>query len=277
METRDNKLYGIYNNEMELQEEMDRLRAQGYDEEDMYIVSNRDQQLSMYRGSTSYVNETKEGSWWDRFKAFMMGEDLVRDQYFTQMGLTDEERNRYYDELQAGKYLLYVDKHYGSYFDEGSKNYGVNNVFDRDYEKTDEERLALHEERLQVDKNRVQTGEVNVEKRIVEEQQTVEVPVEREEVYVERRPVNEEVRNVNMGVRDGMAHTYEEDGKIHIPVTEEQVEVTKKDVVTEEIVVGKRKVTDTETVSDTVRREEADIEDTTHNIDDPLKRTDRRY
>ncbi|KOS67110.1 hypothetical protein AEA09_14750 [Lysinibacillus contaminans] len=277
METRDNKLYGVYNNEMELQEEMDRLRAQGYGEEDMYIVSNHNEQLSMYRGSTSYVNETKEGSWWDRFKAFMMGEDLVRDQYFAQMGLTDEERNRYYDELQAGKYLLYVDKHYGSYFDEGTKNYGMNNVFARDYEKMDEERLALHEERLHVDKKRVQTGEVHVEKHVVEEQQTVEVPVEREEVYVERRPVDEEVRDVSVEARDGMAHAYEEEGRIHIPVTEERVEVTKKDVVTEEIIVGKRIVTDTETVSDTVRREEADIHDTTNNLEDSLNRTDRRY
>ena len=277
METRDNRLYGIYNNEMELQEEMDRLRAQGYGEEDMYIVSNRDQQLSMYRGGTTDGNDVKEGSWWDRFKAFIMGEDLARDQYFAQMGLTDEERNRYYDELQAGKYLLYVDKHYGTYFDEGARNVGGNNVFERNDARAEEERLALHEERLQVDKNRVQTGEVNVEKRVVEEQQTVEVPVEREEVYVERRPVNEAVRNVNASAHDGLGHTYERDGKIHIPVTEEQVEVTKKDVVTEEIVVGKRKVVDTETVSDTVRREEADIQDTTYNVDDSFDQTDRRY
>ena len=276
METRDNKLYGIYNNEMELQEEMDRLRAKGYGEEDIYIVSNHHQQLSMHRGSTSYENDTNEESWWDRFKAFMMGEDLVRDQYFSQMGLTDEERNRYYDELQAGKYLLYVDKNYGSYFDEGTKNYGMSNTFDRDYEKTDEERLALHEERLHVDKKRVQTGEVQVEKQVVEEKQTVEVPVEREEVYVERRPVNEEVHDVNVEGRNGMAHAYEEEGRIHIPLTEEQVEVAKKDIVTEEIIVGKRKVTDTETVSDTVRREEADIHDTTNNLDDSLNRTGRR-
>lgn len=285
METRDNRLYGIYDNEAELQAEMDRLRAQGYGEEDMYIVSNRDEQLSMYRGPRAFDNEPKEGSWWDRFKAFMMGEDLVRDQHFTQMGITEDERNRYYDELQAGKYLLYVDKEYGTYFDEGTKNYGVNNNFERDYEKSDEERLALHEERLQVDKKRVQTGEVQVDKHVVEEQQTIEVPVEREEVYVERRPVNEDTTlNANGHLHDGITHAYEEEGKIHIPVTEEQVEVTKKDVVTEEIVVGKRKVTDTETVSDTVRREEADIKDTTNNLndldnldDDPLKRTNRGF
>jgi len=283
METRDNKLYGVYDNLVELQEEMDRLRAQGYSEEDMYIVSNRNQHLSMYRGSASYENDVKEESWWDRFKAFMMGEDLVRDRYFTQMGLTDEERNRYYDDLQAGKYLLYVDKNYGSYFDEGTKNYGMNSTLNRDYETAEEERLTLHEERLHVDKERVQTGEVEVGKHVVEEHHTVEVPVEREEVYVERRPVNEEVPRDGNGALggNGMTHVYEEEGKIHIPVTEEHVDVTKKDVVTEEIIVGKRKVKDTETVSDTLRREEVDIHDTTNNLDDPLNdplnETDRRY
>ena len=134
METRNNKLYGIYNNEMELQEEMDRLRARGYGEEDMYIVSNHNQQLSMYRGSSSYMNDEKEGSWWDRFKAFLLGEDLVRDKYFTQMGFSDEGRNRYYDELQAGKYLLYVDKEYGTYFDEGASNYGIDATHATDYD-----------------------------------------------------------------------------------------------------------------------------------------------
>ena len=72
--------------------------------------------------------------------------------------------------------------------------------------------------------------------------------------------MNEEVRNVNVAT--------------HIPVMGERAEVTKKDVVTEEIVVGRRKVTDTEKVSDTIRREEADIQGTTHNLDEPLHRTD---
>ena len=157
METSENKkLHGIYNTEMELQAEMDRLRTQGYGEEDMYIVSNHNQQLSMYRGSSSYDNDAKEGSWWDRFKAFIMGEDLVRDKYFTQMGLTEDERNRYYKDLQEGKYLLYVDKDYGTYFDEGTDSYGVN--------QTEEERLALHEEELlQRERNDIHNTSTNLD------------------------------------------------------------------------------------------------------------------
>lgn len=59
---------------------------------------------------------------------------------------------------------------------------------------------------------------------------------------------------------------------------EEQVEVTKKDVIAEEIVIGKKKVVDTETVSETVRREEVDIHDSTHQLkdNDVINRTDRK-
>ncbi|WP_142826987.1 DUF2382 domain-containing protein [Planococcus soli] len=144
---------------------------------------------------------------------------------------------------------------------------------------TDEEKLRLHEERLNVDKERVQTGEVNVGKHVVEETQSIEVPVEREEVYVERRPVNEETTGNSFDKDSGLTgDAYQEGENIHIPVSEERVEVTKKDVVAEEIVVGKRKVQDTETVNETVRREEADIDEDTNLTDDKLtnkKRTDR--
>lgn len=139
---------------------------------------------------------------------------------------------------------------------------------------SEEERLRLHEERLNVNKERVQTGEVNVGKHVVEEEQTIEVPVEREEVYIERRPVNEQATDANL-----TGDAYQEGETIHVPVSEERVDVSKTDVVSEEIVVGKRKVEDTETVRETLRHEEADIDEDTNlnrnNLDrDKLDRDD---
>lgn len=272
MNNRDNKLYGIYDTEAEIQLEMDRLRAEGFTEEDMYIVSKKDNQYSMHRGFSDY-DTTEHLSWWDRFKASLMGEDIVREQHFNNMGLTEEERLRYASDLDAGKYLLYVDKNYGTHYD----NAIAASDAPTDVARTEEEHLALHEEQLHVDKKRVQTGEVDVEKYVVEDQQTIEVPVEREEIYIERRPVNKETTLHTSEVTD-QAHVYEEEGRIHIPVMEEQVEVTKKDVIAEEIVIGKKKVVDTETVSETVRREEVDIHDSTHPLKDHdgINNTDRK-
>ncbi len=250
------ELYGIYDTEAQLEAEMDRLRLQGNKEEDMFIVSNRDDQYTLHRGYSGTSEEMEGASWWDKFKAFLTGEDLVNDN-FRRLGIDDAEKERYYNALREGKYLLYVDADYDTYYSESSLDSLVN----------DEKRLELHEERLNIDKNRVKTGEVNVNKNVHLDEQTIEVPVEREEVYIERRPVNREVGEG--GTADfSTSSTLDEKGTIHIPITEEQVEVTKKDVVTEEIIVGKRKVMDTETITDTVRREEAEIDDTTDTLSD---------
>ncbi len=113
--------------------------------------------------------------------------------------------------------------------------------------------IRLHEERLNVSKERVQTGEVGVRKEVHTERRQVTVPVEREEVVIERRKV---VGHVPAGAIDARAE------EIRIPVREEKVHVTKEAVVTEEVSVGKRKVTDQKTVTGDVRREELKVEET---------------
>jgi stress response protein YsnF len=60
-------------------------------------------------------------------------------------------------------------------------------------------------------------------------------------------------------------------------VTEEEVRVEKKPVVKEEITVGKRRVQETETVRDTVRREEARVEETgAARVREPWRGKERR-
>ncbi|WP_164989012.1 YsnF/AvaK domain-containing protein [Fictibacillus sp. S7] len=112
--------------------------------------------------------------------------------------------------------------------------------------------MKLREEQLEIDKRREQTGEVNVNKNVIEEHQSVDVPVEHEEVYVERRPVNDADRTDAEPIGDNE--------EIRVPLTEERLEVNKKPVVSEEIVVGKKKVTENQRVDETTRREEADID-----------------
>lgn len=125
--------------------------------------------------------------------------------------------------------------------------------------------LEVREERLQVHKEPVQTGEVNIRKEVHTEHKTLDVPVQREEVIVERH-------DVGSGRPAGAVGG---DEQIRVPVTEEHVHVEKQPVVKEEIVVGKRKVTDTEHISEDVRREEAHI-DTQGNANVKDKRNKRR-
>ncbi|GAC1406273.1 MAG: hypothetical protein NVSMB49_25830 [Ktedonobacteraceae bacterium] len=111
--------------------------------------------------------------------------------------------------------------------------------------------LRLREERLNVSKDRAQVGEVELHKEVVSEQKTVNVPVTHEEVIIERHAVTDgRVDNTPIG----------EGETIRVPVSEEQVNVTKNTVVTGEVALGKRAVQETQQVSDTVRREEARVD-----------------
>jgi uncharacterized protein (TIGR02271 family) len=113
------------------------------------------------------------------------------------------------------------------------------------------DRLQLREEQLDIEKDRVQAGEVRLRKEVVTEQRDIEVPVTREEVVIERHAAEGEKRP---GGAIG------EDEEVRIPLMEEEVRVEKTPVVREEVSVRKRQVQDTQAVSETVRREEAQID-----------------
>jgi len=111
--------------------------------------------------------------------------------------------------------------------------------------------VRLREEELLPRKETVETGQVEIRKEVVTENRSVEVPVTREEVSVERHPVDRRPSDKPIGRADET---------ITVPVREEQVTVEKRPVVTEEISVQKRPVTETREVSGTVRREEAHVD-----------------
>ncbi|HZA93665.1 MAG TPA: YsnF/AvaK domain-containing protein [Gemmatimonadales bacterium] len=113
------------------------------------------------------------------------------------------------------------------------------------------DRIELREEELRASKERVKAGEVRVRKEVVTDEKTIDVPVTREEVIVERHPASGRPASGDIG----------KDDEIRVPLTEEKVRVEKTPVVKEEITVGKRQVQETERVRDTVRREEARIEE----------------
>ena len=132
------------------------------------------------------------------------------------------------------------------------------NFFARGRGAVDEsERLTVSEEQLDVGKRQVSAGEVgvrkNVETRHVEEQ----VELMREEVNVERRPISADAGNVGSDIRIN-------DGEIRIPVMREEAVVEKRLVPTEEIIIRKTAVRDTETVGADLRRERVEVDrDTT--------------
>jgi uncharacterized protein (TIGR02271 family) len=122
------------------------------------------------------------------------------------------------------------------------------------FKKTDtpsdiETRIPVIEERLQVSK-RESTDEAVITKTPVTETKTVEVPVTHEEMTVERRPAS----------GTGAERPVSSETEARVPLRKEEVEVTKKPYVKEEVVVKKEPITETKTISDTVTSEKVDVE-----------------
>ena len=129
-------------------------------------------------------------------------------------------------------------------------------------------RVELVEEQLRARTRPVQTGEVTIRKEVVSETRTIEVPVRREELVIERHPVERRPIDSGAGPADPLVEQlldrlrHMQPGEtLRIPIIEEEVVVHKRPVVVEEITLGKRTIQETQEVSDTVRREQARIEE----------------
>ncbi|TAA72768.1 YsnF/AvaK domain-containing protein [Planococcus salinarum] len=269
------KLVGTFELQAQVFKKIEELKEQGYREEDMYVVAKDGANIDTLQDKTrtNITSGDKDSNWKDKFTNLFSSDDTERSSY---RNVSDDPSydSDYGRHVENGRILLYVDRDFsgtsGSYATGSTTGAGGDLSRGSSTDAGSEESMKLHEERLNVDKERVQTGEVNVGKHVVEEEQSIDVPVEREEVYVERRPVND-ATDSGLIDRGGIG----KDDSIHVDVNEERVNVSKDDVVNEELVVGKRKVKDTEHVSETVRREEADIDEETKKDKGPFKDDDR--
>jgi uncharacterized protein (TIGR02271 family) len=125
------------------------------------------------------------------------------------------------------------------------------------YQMNDQEhqRLRLYEERIVANKHRRQTGEVAIGKRVETETARVSVPVEKERVVIERR-VPEDVGT--MGTPGDV--DFREGEVAHMRVYEETADIRKQPFVREEVTVRKEVEHDTVDATETLRREELEVD-----------------
>jgi uncharacterized protein (TIGR02271 family) len=133
--------------------------------------------------------------------------------------------------------------------------------FDVDAKPLSEEELASEregtvmpvvQEELQVGKREVQGGGVRVVKRVTEVPASETITLREEHATLERRPVDR-------AATEGDLANFEE-GTVEVRETSEEAVVGKTARVVEEVMVGKEVTERTETVSDTVRRTDVDVE-----------------
>lgn len=112
--------------------------------------------------------------------------------------------------------------------------------------------IQVVEEELQIGKRAVQRGGVRIYSHVIDQPVEQQIRLTEEHVNVERRPVNREVNPADLPeLRDQTIEVRE--------MAEEPV-VAKRARVREEIVVDKETTERTETVRDSVRRTEVDVE-----------------
>lgn len=112
--------------------------------------------------------------------------------------------------------------------------------------------IPVVEEELQVGKRSVQRGGVRIYRHVTERPVEEQVTLHEEHVNVDRRPVNRAVTDADNAFQGGTMELTE---------TAEEAVVSKNARVVEEIVVGKTATDRTETVRDTVRRTDVDVQE----------------
>jgi uncharacterized protein (TIGR02271 family) len=115
------------------------------------------------------------------------------------------------------------------------------------------EALQVVQEELKVGKRAVQGGVVRVHRRITETPVQEQVTLNEERAVVERRPVDRPATAADLTFKER---------EVEIRETREEPVVSKTARVVEEVSIGKEASQRTETVSDTVRRQDVDVERT---------------
>lgn len=229
-----------------------------------------------------YSSRQGRGGFFENLKSWMTGEETASigdvAKNLRDMGVPEDAANYYAREREAGHPIVVVSspghehdarnvlsRHGGHSHDVAPSSTAAgmgpgvrpSTAYDQPIPprdrplETQEAHIPLREEQLNVEKQRVQKGEVRVHKEVVTEQQRIDVPVSHEEVVIEHIPASQ-ARPADTPIGQGEA--------IRIPVSEDQVNVTKQTVETGEIDVTKREVRGEQRVSGTVRREEPRIE-----------------
>ncbi len=116
------------------------------------------------------------------------------------------------------------------------------------------QRIRLYEERLLTSKNRQKTGEVAVGKHVETETAQVSVPVEKERVIIERTSPTDTTA-VTPGAAD-----FREGEVARLEVYEETANIQKQAFVREEVNIRKEVERDTVDATETLRREELDVD-----------------
>lgn len=168
------------------------------------------------------------------------------------------------EDAEVDRALEIIERHNAVDIDERAEQYRTGGYTDFEMGEarragTGEAVLPVIEEELQIGKRAVQRGGVRVYSRVTERPVEETVTLREEQVHVERRPVDREVSAADLANL--------KDGTLEVTTMAEEAVVGKQARVVEEVVVGKETVAHEETIRDTVRRTDVEVEEVSGTTD----------
>ncbi len=111
-------------------------------------------------------------------------------------------------------------------------------------------KILLREEELDISKKWTKTGDVTIYKEIIQEEKKVIVPVTREEIVIQKRVLNATDPNAS-DIKPEI---------IRIPLSEEQIQVSKHKVILNDISAYKHKIEETLHIDETLKKEKLHLD-----------------
>jgi uncharacterized protein (TIGR02271 family) len=277
-------IIGVFDSFADAERAQSRLESQGIARTDMEVHSSTNGDAKAMSGDPTTRSVTSD-----------TGEDRLHDgpvsgieHFFKRLfGGSDEpeEIGHYHEAVRRGGALLsvdvadetYVERVRDALYAEGAvdidsrvaqwRNTGYT-AYDRnapaytaDEVAAERQAFPVVQETLEVGKREVRTGGVRVYSRVTETPVSESVNLREERATIERRAVDRPATAADL-----------KGGSVEIRETAEEPVIAKTARVVEEVVVGKESFTRTETVNDTVRGTEVDVEKTAGTDDSPAVR-----
>jgi uncharacterized protein (TIGR02271 family) len=254
-------IVGLFDNFGEAQRAVVALVESGISREDIGITS---------RDYASYEGESRRDESFRDDEGFG---DKISNFFSGLFGGDDEHASHYSDAVTQGGTVVTVDaetdesadraeailNRFGGEVDERGETarqgaYAQTENVETNRAEGGEARIPVIEEELRVGKRAVEGGGVRVRTRVVERPVEEAVRLREERVHVERRPVNRPVTEADLGAF--------REGQFELTERSEEVVVDKQARVVEEVAINKEVGERTETVRDTVRSTDVDVEET---------------
>ena len=246
---------GIFNSASDAQNAVDQLLSNGFDNSDVDMKAGNSPDYATSAASTSNA-DTSNGI--SRFFKNLFNDDDATARYSAAAARGTVVSVYTQTEEEAQRASMLLDQYGAIDVDDNSDNSTASNTQNFNADSTDTKgnnagkKISVMEEKLQVGKREVSTGGVRIKSRIVEKPVEQSLRLREEQVSVNRNKVDRvasdaDFANFNEG-------TIEMKEYAEVPV------VSKEARVVEEISLDKQVNERNETVRDTVRKTEVDVE-----------------